>query len=258
MTPSLEFRQMSFSYGRSELFREFDLRVEPGELFGVIGPNGSGKSTLLRLAAGLLRPWAGTVALNGRDISRLSRQEVARVCGVVLQEAFFAFDYLVEDVVLMGRHPHLGALEQPQRRDRELAREALEFVDAAGLARESINAISQGEKQRVLLARALCQEPDVLLLDEALSHLDISHQHAIVRVLRKLTGRGKTAVLLSHDLNLSGLFCDRLLLLDRGRAAACDMPERVLTRELVARVYGVEPLVLAHPETGRPQLLLPS
>jgi iron complex transport system ATP-binding protein len=254
---AIELEQVSFGYGAADLFSRFDLSVNQGEFFGVIGPNGAGKSTLLRLCAGLLRPRSGRVRLLGKELGALRRREVARACGVVLQESFFAFDYSVTETVLMGRHPHLDALEQPGRHDRELARRALEFVDACGLQDKSINAISQGEKQRVLLARALCQEPSVLLLDEALSHLDLGHQQAMAQVLLRLSRAGRTVVLLSHDLNLTALFCDRLLLLDRGRAAACDAPERVLERELVARVYGLEPVVLAHPRTGRPQLLLP-
>lgn len=258
MIASIEFRQVCFDYGRNRLFRDFELAIEPGQLFGVIGPNGAGKSTLLRLAAGLLRPQAGTVLLEGRDLARMARREVARICGVVLQETFFAFDYSVEEVVLMGRHPHLGPLEQPQHRDRELACQALESVDALSLAQQSINQISQGEKQRVLLARALCQQPRILLLDEALSHLDLLHQHLLVRLLRRLVQQGKTVVLLSHDLNLAGLFCDRLLLLRQGRPAACGTPDKVLTSDLIRQVYGIAPLVTVHPQAGRPQLFLPA
>ena len=255
---SIELAGVAFGYGREDLFSGFSLTVAKGELLGIIGPNGAGKSTLLRLVAGLLRPRAGSIRLNGVALSAMGRREVARACGVVLQESFFAFEYSVEDVVMMGRNPHLGRFEQPGKRDRELVAESLRFVDALGLRAKSINAVSQGEKQRVLLARALAQEPDILLLDEALSHLDISHQQAIVAILKRLAGQGKTVMLLSHDLNLAGLACSRLLLLDHGRAAACDVPERVLTRELVASVYGVEPIVLKHPETGRPQILLPA
>ncbi|MEO0080410.1 MAG: ABC transporter ATP-binding protein, partial [candidate division WOR-3 bacterium] len=135
--------------------------------------------------------------------------------------------------------------------------EALEFADVAGLRNKGINEISAGERQRVVLARALVQEPKVLLLDEATSHLDIGHQESILAILRRLNRQGVTVLFLSHDLNLAGLACSRLLLLDRGRSVVCGPPEEVVTGELIRSVYGVEVLVSAHPQTGRPQVMLP-
>jgi iron complex transport system ATP-binding protein len=158
---------------------------------------------------------------------------------------------------MMGRNPFLGRFQSPGRRDRQAVSEALEFVDVLFLRDERINAISAGERQRVVLARALAQEPQILLLDEATSHLDIAHQQMIARILVELNRQGRTIVLLSHDLNLAALYCSRILLLDKGRAAACDVPERVITGELIRSVYGVEPIVTRHPETGRPQVMLP-
>ncbi|MBM3315538.1 ABC transporter ATP-binding protein [candidate division WOR-3 bacterium] len=255
---AVELCGLGFGYAGVPLFAGFDLAVEPGEFLGVIGPNGAGKSTLLRLMAGILRPESGRAAVLGHDLGRTPRLQAARLVAVVPQESHFAFDYTVRDVVLMGRHPWLGRFESPGPADRRVVAAALDFCDVTALADKSINETSAGEKQRVLLARALAQEPEVLLLDEATSHLDIGHQYSIASLLGRLNRQGKTVVFLSHDLNLAALCCRRVLLLAQGRAVACDVPERVICRELIARVYGMEPLVTVHPETGRPQVLLPA
>ncbi len=248
---------VEFAYGPVAVFRGFDLAVAPGDFLGVIGPNGAGKSTLLKLAAGLLRPARGRVRIAGEDVDGLSRREIARRLSVVPQESHFAFDYSVSDVVMTGRNPYLGRMERPGAADRERVERALEFVGASGLGGKGINGISGGEKQLVVLARALVQETGILLLDEPTAHLDIAHQQRFSRLLRRLNREGKTVVLLSHDLNLASLLCSRVLLLDRGRVACCDVPEKVITREAIARVYGVEPIVERHPGTGRPQVMLP-
>ena len=254
---TIQLSGLSFGYGERLLFDGFNLDVAAGDFLGVIGPNGAGKSTLLKLVAGLLRPSRGSVRILERELRGLGRREVARTIGVVLQENPFAFDYCVSDVVMMGRNPYLGRFQSPGRRDREAVSAALEFVDAAFLRDKRINSISAGERQRVVLARALAQEPLILMLDEATSHLDIAHQRLIARILSELNRQGKTIVFLSHDLNLAALYCSRVLLLHRGKAVACDVPERVITAELIRSVYGVEPIVTRHPQTGRPQVMLP-
>jgi iron complex transport system ATP-binding protein len=255
---AIQLSGLAFGYGERLLFDGFDLDVEGGEFLGVIGPNGAGKSTLLKLVAGLLRPKRGSVRILEHELRTIGRAEVARTIGVVLQENPFAFDYNVADVVMMGRNPYLGRFQSPGKKDRQVVTDALEFVDALFLRDERINAISAGERQRVVLARALAQEPQILLLDEATSHLDIAHQQMIASILVELNRQGRTVVLLSHDLNLAALYSSRILLLDKGRAAACDVPERVVTSALIQSVYGVEPIVTRHPETGRPQILLPT
>jgi iron complex transport system ATP-binding protein len=255
---AIELSGLSFGYAERPLFDDFALEIATGEFMGIIGPNGAGKSTLLRLVAGLLRPDRGSIRLGGQELSAMGRADVARRVGVVLQENPFAFDYSVSDVVMMGRNPYLGRFQRPGREDAAKVARSLELADAAGLRDKGINEISVGEKQRVVLARALAQEPEILLLDEATSHLDIAHQQGICRTLTGLNRQGRTIVLLSHDLNLAALYCSRLLLLDRGRVAACDVPERVVTGSLIRSVYGVEPILTCHPETGRPQVMLPA
>ncbi len=254
---AIEVQGLSFSFSKADLFRDFDLEVEQGEFLGIIGPNGAGKSTLLRLVSGLLRPARGRVWLLGRDLAGLPRRETARLCALVPQESFFAFDYTVREVVTMGRNPFLGRFERPGQKDMDIVAQALELAGASQLADSSINAISAGEKQRAVLARALAQEPELLLLDEATSHLDISHQLQITRILARLNRQGKTIVFLSHDLNLAALVCSRVLLLHQGKILARGTPDQVITRDFVQLAYGVEPLLTRHPGTGRPQVMLP-
>jgi iron complex transport system ATP-binding protein len=255
---AIELAGVTFGYTEKLVFDGFSLDVASGDFLGVIGPNGAGKSTLLRLVAGLLRPAQGAIRIGERDLHSLGRREVAREVGVVLQENPFAFDYSVWDVVMMGRNPYLGRFQSPGKHDREAVNSALEFVDAAFLRDKRINSISAGERQRVVLARALAQEPGILMLDEATSHLDIAHQQLIAGILSELNRQGKTIAFLSHDLNLAALYCSRILLLDRGKTVACDVPERVITADLIRAVYGVEPIVTRHPESGRPQVMLPA
>jgi iron complex transport system ATP-binding protein len=252
------FAGVTFGYRQQPVIEGLSLDVAAGEFVGIIGPNGSGKSTLVRLAAGLLGPRAGTVEVFGRRTRQAGRRWLAQTCGVVLQESSFAFDYTVEDVVLMGRSPYLSLLDRPGPKDRAAAARALELVDCAGLGARGINSLSGGEKQRVLLARALAQEPKALLLDEALTHLDIGHQAAMLAALRALNARGVTLLLVSHDLNLAALACSRLVLLAAGRIVAAGAPEVVVTRENVRVAYGVEPVLATHPASGRPQLFLPA
>jgi len=254
---ALELDRLGFGYGERLLFDDFSFAVPAGEFLGIIGPNGAGKSTLLRLCAGLLRPKQGRVRLFDLDLTTIGPRDRARSIGVVLQENPFDFDYSVADVVMMGRNPHLGRFQRPGRRDWDKVTEALAVVDALALRDQSIRAVSAGERQRVVLARALAQEPRVLLLDEATSHLDIAHQVQTARILLELHRQGRTVVLLSHDLNLAASYCTRILLLNQGRAVACGTPEQVIVEELIRSTYGLTPIITRHPQTGRPQVALP-
>lgn len=254
---AIELKNVHFGYEASDLLSDFSLRVREGEFFGVIGPNGAGKTTVLRLMAGIVKPRLGDITLFDRNIKSLSRIEIAKLTGFVPQESFFAFDFTVFEVVLMGRHPYLKRFQRPKPEDIKSALEALEFTDTLPFKDKSINRISAGEKQRVIIARSLAQEPKILLLDEATAHLDITHQLAVVTILKRLNRRGITIVFLVHDLNLAGSHCSKVLLLDQGRIVACDAPERVLRPELIEQVYKVKPHIIKHPKSKTPQLILP-
>jgi iron complex transport system ATP-binding protein len=254
---AIEIKDIKFGFGERLLFDRFSLDIEAGEFFGVIGPNGSGKSTLLRLCAGILKPEAGRIHLFGKDLSRISRRQIARTLSIVPQESFFTFEWTVEQVVMMGRNPFLMTFARPTVRDWEKVEEVMGLTGVLELRGKSINSISAGEKQRVIVARALAQEPEIVLLDEATSHLDLFHRLEIVRILVQLKNQGKTVVFVSHDLNEASGYCSRVLLLASGKTLACAQPEMVIKRELLKEAYGVEPVISVHPLTGRPQVLLP-
>lgn len=229
-----------------------DLEVRPGEVLGLLGPNGCGKSTLLRTMYGTQRPSRGTVHLDGLDVGRTRRREVARRCAVLTQDHAHDVELSVLDVVLLGRIPH-AASRRSARDDLRRASEALERTDAAHLAHRAFPTLSGGERQRVLLARALCQDPRVLLLDEPTNHLDVTHQLDLLRTVGRL---GVTCVVALHDLTLAAAHCDRLALLDGGRLVALGTPAQVLTPERVEATYRVACDLLTHPRTGRPLVAL--
>lgn len=247
----LSARGIDFSYGANAVLSKVGLQVYRGEMLGLIGPNGSGKTTLLRTLFGALRPRAGTVRFEGRPLTQFSARQIAQRIAVVVQEPQSELMLSAVDMVLLGRTPHLGIFTRSSARDEELATAALAKVGALGLAHRDISALSGGEKQRVLIARALVQEADCLLLDEPTNHLDIGYQHQVLDLVRSL---GITAVIVLHDLNLAARYCDRLLLLDRGQVHAAGDVREVLRPEMIEPPYGVraEPVAAAD---DTPQLL---
>lgn len=231
---------------------DVSLSVEPGELVGLLGPNGGGKSTLLRTVYRALRPRAGAVLIGGDDAWRdLSARAAARRTAAVVQEGSGEFDLAVADVVLLGRAPHQRKLAPASRADREIVRSSLARVGAGGLAHRRFATLSGGEKQRVLLARALAQRSQVLVLDEPTNHLDVSAQLELLELVRDL---GITTIAALHDLNLAAGYCDRVVVLARGRVVAAGRVTEVLTPQLLAEVFGVAAHCSVHPLTGLPHL----
>ncbi|HHY32758.1 MAG TPA: heme ABC transporter ATP-binding protein [Firmicutes bacterium] len=244
-------------YGIITALDGVSLSVSGGEFLGVLGPNGSGKTTLLRAMAGAVRPVSGVVTLDGTDIRRMSARAVARRLAVVPQNGQLPFSFTVRDMVLMGRWPHLRRFSGETWRDLEVAARAMEATRVAHLAARPITELSYGERQRVMVARALAQEPQILLLDEPTSHLDPRHQVEIMDLVWSLSrreGLGVAAVL--HDVNLAAQYCDRIVMLKDGRLAASGTPGEVVTPEAIEEVYGVRSCVAPHPVTGRPQVAL--
>lgn len=254
---AIRVESASTGYGKSRVLQQVTLDFQGGGFAGVIGPNGSGKTTLLRLISGVLQPWEGSVSLFGSSLSSLSRREVARAVGVVPQESFFAFDFTAFETVLMGRSPYLRRFEFETDEDRRVALEAMELTDTIHLKDRSINGLSGGERQRVVIARVLAQKPRILILDEPTSHLDINHQLEVCQILERLNSQGLTVVVISHDLNLAGQYCQRLILMDRGKVVASGSPGEILIPSLIEKVYGVKPVVQPNPLTGAPLILLP-
>ena len=252
----LEVRQLAFAYPHFRL-QPLNFSLRRGELLAIIGPNASGKSTLLKLLAGLLPPAAGAVLLDGRRVTALSLRERARRLAVVQQESPLLFPIRVLPFVLQGRHAYLQPLGFESEPDLQVARAALLKTRTGHLIERLVQELSGGEKQRVLLARALAQQPELLLLDEPTLHLDIGFQVELLRLVQTLARRDRYGVVLvSHELNLAAESADTLLLLHQGRALRYGTPAEVLERAVLEQVFETELDVFFQPETGRPRVVL--
>jgi iron complex transport system ATP-binding protein len=260
VSPLVEFADVSFAYPRPERQREtafsltgISFTVEPGEVVGVIGPNSAGKTTLLRLLTRVVSAARGEVRLDGRPVARLPHAELARRVAVVPQDAPRPFPFTVEQLVLMGRYPHGPGRFFENADDRALARAAMAATSVLHLAALPLEQLSGGERQRAMLARALAQQPRLLVLDEPTSHLDLRYQAETAGIIRRVNRqRGMTVLLVSHDLNLAAEVCDRLLLLAGGRLVRIGSPADVLRRETLEDVFGCAVVVDLNPASGRP------
>jgi iron complex transport system ATP-binding protein len=255
--PLLKVDNVSFRYGEQWVLRGIDFTVEKGDFLGIIGPNGSGKTTLLRVIDGILAPQEGAVRLEGTEIGKLRREALARSVAVVPQYSALAFPFSVEEVVLMGRAPHLGRWRFEGDEDNRIARKAMEMTDTLGLAARDMESLSGGERQRVLIARALAQEPRLMLLDEPTAFLDIRHQVDFFDRIRLLNrDRGLTVIAVTHDINLAAHYCDRIILLKDGRIGAAGPVDTVITEENIRKAYETRVMVDRHPGTGSPRITL--
>ena len=243
---------VSFGYGDSGfLLTDVSVAITPGSLTGLLGPNGCGKTTLLKLLSGVLRPRSGRVLLGDRPLAAMTRRELARHVAVVPQETHPAFEYSVTEMVLMGRHPHLGVFQLEGPADFEAAREALDATGTAHLGARNYMTLSGGEKQRVIIASALAQATDVLLLDEPSASLDLGYQLEVAGLLARLNReRRVTMVLATHDLNLAASLCDRLVVMRTGRVLAQGPTNEVLTSAMVRQLYDVDADVQFHQRAG--------
>ncbi|MEQ7006809.1 ABC transporter ATP-binding protein [Actinopolymorpha sp. B17G11] len=243
---------VSVEFAGVALVRALSLKVGSGEVVGMVGPNGSGKSTALRCVYRALRPTAGVVRVDDADLTTLALRDSARRVAAVTQENQSDLDFTVREVVALGRFPHHEDKRALNVRERQLCEKAMRRTDVPHLADRSVLTLSGGERQRVLIARALAQEPELLVLDEPTNHLDLRHQVELLAFLRRC---GLTVLIALHDLNLAAATCDRLGVLKDGELVASGAPDEVLTPDLVDRVFGVRPVIVAHPQTGAPRLL---
>lgn len=240
---------VSFAYPGSSrgVLEDVSIDIERGSIVGLIGPNGSGKTTLLKIAAGMIAPQRGTVEIAGQPVGSLSRRDLARRLAVVPQETHATFDFTVLDIVLMGRYPHLGPFELEGADDLAIARDALAATGTLGLESRQFATLSGGEKQRVVIASALAQASDLLLLDEPTASLDVGYQLEVSLLLERLNReRGTTMVVSTHDLNLAASLCGRLVLLKDGRVIAQGATADALTSSNVRRLYGIDADVHFH------------
>ena len=255
----LEAHELTVGYNGEPVLRNVNLTAARGQFIGLVGPNGSGKSTLVRALSRVLRPISGRALLDAVDVYEMSARELARRLAVVAQDYTVAFDFAVRDIVLMGRAPHLSrfGVERPQ--DYKIAEEAMGLTHTLVFADRPITSLSGGERQRCMIARALAQQPSVLLLDEPIAHLDINHQIEILDLARRLTTeRGLATIVVLHDLNLASQYCDQLVLVSQGKVVAEGKPQEVVTEARIRVAYGTDVHVRQHPTTGRPYVTLVS
>ncbi len=249
-------RNIELRYGDSTILQDISLTVSSGELLIIIGPNGAGKTSLLKIIAGLLNPSTGTTEIFSHHISSYSRRELAKKIAVVPQEIPLDFPFTVLETVLMGRAPHLGLLGFEQKHDNEKAWQAMEFTDVTHLADRRLHHLSGGERQRVIIARALCQDPEIILLDEPTAALDLAHQIHIMDLLERFRSkRQSTIIMVSHDLNLAAMYGEPVVLMQDGRIVRHGPPEDVLTRDLLIKTYGCDLMVDRNPLLKTPRIL---
>jgi len=251
--PVFDLNEVVFAYDAARpVLRGFGMRLEAGQFLGVIGPNGAGKSTLVHLLSGWLAPTSGGVECQGRPMPEWKRRDLARTIAVVPQREEGAFPFTVEEIVLMGRYPHLaGPIGFEDEEDHRVARESIAAVGLAGFERRPMGQLSGGERQLVLVARALAQKTPILLLDEPTSSLDLSHQRRVFSLLERLNReQGITILAVSHDINLAALYCHETAVLAGGTFVARGRPDDVLSESLLSTVYDV-PVTVFHSPEGR-------
>jgi len=248
----LRINKLSFNYGAYPVLKDVELNMELGQFLSIVGPNGSGKSTLLKCINRILKPKQNTVLIDGKDVSKINIKDLSKIIGYVPQSSTSTFPFTVFDVVLMGRAPYIQWSLSDH--DNEIVAEVLDFLGISELAMRHFNELSGGEQQKAIVARALAQQPQILLLDEPTSSLDIKHQLEILCILKGLTLNKERAVIVSmHDLNLASRFSDSMVMLKQGRIYAVGPPEDVLTEDNIEAVYGIKVRV-SDSVIGKPQI----
>jgi len=238
---TLRINNIACRYEAANVLEDINFSAGESDFIGVIGPNASGKSTLLKSISKILKPHTGTVLLNERNLYTLKSVEVAKKLAVVPQESVISFAFTALEVVLMGRIPHLNRFQAEGTKDLAIVKQAMELTNTWHLAERPINQLSGGEKQMVIIARALTQEPKILLLDEPTGHLDINHQIEILDLIKRLNKEKRMVIIaVFHDLNIASQYCDRLILLNKGKIYAAGRVKDVLTAENIERVYGIK------------------
>ncbi len=250
-------RNIQFCYDARPVMNDVSFTVEESQIVAVIGPNGSGKTTLLKMINGTLLPDAGQMLIDDMETGRWARRDIAKKVAIVPQETADVFPFYAEEIVLMGRFPHLGRYRFEDQKDYRIVREAMEKTDTIAFASRRFHELSAGERQRVLIARALAQEPKILLLDESTVFLDLKHQSQFLTLLRQLNETQKlTVMFVTHDINLAAQNANRIILLDSGKIYAIGNPADVITATNIEEVYDVKAGIDSNPYDGSPRVTL--
>ncbi|MCL4513813.1 MAG: ABC transporter ATP-binding protein [Candidatus Eremiobacteraeota bacterium] len=252
----IQAKNLNHHYDEIQALSQISCEIKENEMVGVIGPNGSGKSTFLKILAGILNPSSGEVFLKGENLKNYDKREKAKLISFIPQSFSYDFSFSVLEFIKMGRAPYLPFLGNLSAEDWQAVNSALHKSDCLELNSRKMTQLSGGEKQRVLLAQGFAQEPDLFILDEPVSHLDIGHQIQILTVLKKQIFENKTVVCSFHDLNLASLFSDRILLFSCGKLTASGAPEKVLTSEILQEIYRI-PLKVLHDFHSKSPIVLP-
>jgi iron complex transport system ATP-binding protein len=248
---------INFRYAEKPVMEGVSFSIDEARMVAVIGPNGSGKTTLLKIINGTLFPDTGRMLIDGKETKNWSRREIARKVAIVPQETAITFPFFAEEIVLMGRFPHLSNYRFEDKNDYRIVQEAMEKTDTLAFASRRFNELSAGERQRVLIARALAQEPEILLLDESTVFLDLKHQFQFLGLLKQLnTSQKLTVIFVTHDINLAAQNAGQIIMLDSGKIYAIGMPAEVITAANIKEVYDVNALVDQNPHNGSPRVTL--
>lgn len=255
MTTLFAIENINAGYGSRDVLHDLSFSLDPGLFYGLIGPNGSGKTTLLDLMLGNLEPRCGKVCFKDREVSQYPRRELAKEIALVPQDFRINFDFTVFDVVMMGRHPHIPRFANPSASDHDIVAKVLAELEISELQERLITQLSGGEKQRVIVARALAQNTPVLVLDEATSSLDIQHSLQIFQVLKKrCQAQGASIIAAIHDLNFAAAYCDAIILLNHGRLVTIGPPKEVLRAERLQQVFAIDCQTYEEPFSGAHQV----
>lgn len=252
----IELKNVSFSYKEKKALNDVSFSFEKGIIYGLLGPNGAGKSTLLKLLFGFYQPNDGQIIFEQRNLNSWTRMELARKIAYVPQEFHLHFDYTVEDILLMGRFPYLKKMGQYQEKDYQVVKEVLIDFHLEKFRNKLYSHLSGGEKQRASIARAIAQQTDILLLDEAFSNLDLQFHETVLNVLYKLNQKWqKMIILVSHDINLTVEFCDHLVLMKNGKIQIHGNAEKCINNEHLKQVFSADMQIIEHPNTKKPNVL---
>ncbi|MBW1985453.1 MAG: ABC transporter ATP-binding protein [Deltaproteobacteria bacterium] len=257
MRSAIQIKDLHFSYKDLTVLKNISFSIKKESFYIIIGPNGSGKTTLLKLISGIINPEHDSIHMLGKSVLNYSRKTLARKLAFVQQNQPVDFSFTVFELVLMGRSPHMGMLGVEKEKDIDIATQAISFTAVDHLVDRKLDQLSGGEQQRVFLARAICQEPEIILLDEPTASLDLSHQIRIMDLMRKLMDeKGITVVMVSHDVNLAAMYADELLLLSKGRMMKKGKPDKVLTFQTLEKAYDCKLLVDESPVGNFPRITL--
>jgi len=255
MKNAIAIHSLSYSYGNFSVLSTISFNVEQGIFFTVIGPNGSGKSTLMKILAGILKFKKGKISIAGKNLKKYSGKELARHVAYVPQTVSAEFPFTVEELVLLGRSPHQGMLGINSEKDHLIAEQAMDFTDTRILARKKINRISGGERQRAFIARAVCQQPELMLLDEPASALDLAHQVKLMDLLERLKNEtGITIIMVSHDINLAAMYSDAMLLINNGSVIKQGTAAEVIKPSVLEDIFGCPFYVDTNPAGNSPRI----